>query len=119
MAIRARRSQGVVSIVPPCRVVKVNHKIAVVRDDSIIEGQPTDVTPMVEGTPLRDWSTPGGALIGHLDLEGKSAPWLSVTFVKNLRHYFVTKVQSPSFNSWLFRRNHETHKLRASRGFTL
>jgi hypothetical protein len=38
-------------------MIKVNHKIAVIGDDSVIEDQSADATPVTEGAPLKDRST--------------------------------------------------------------
>src|SRR5262249_18330453 len=111
-------SRRIVPVIPPSRVVEVNHKIAVVRDDSVIEGQSAHIAPVFESAMLRECRTLRGALIGRLDPERKSAFWHRLALVKNLRHYLVTKVQCPPLNSQLLRRNQKAHKPGTAGGFT-
>jgi len=98
-------------------MVKVDHKITVVRDHRIIENQFANRAPITEGAPLKYWRAVRRAFIRHFNVKGDRAFWAGVTFVKNLRHDFVTEIQLFAVNSGLLRRDKEAHELGRSRGY--
>ena len=97
-------------------MVKVDHKITVVRDDRIIENQFADRTPITEDAPLKYGRAVRRAFIRHFNVKGDGAFWAGVALVKNLRHDFVTKIQRFAVNSGLLRRDKKAHELWCSRG---
>src|SRR5271166_152135 len=92
-------------------------RIQVIGDNSVVESQFADTTPIAEGARLQERGASRGTLVGHFDTEGECAFRCDVALVENLRHDFITKIQSFSFNSGLFCRDQKAHKLGTSRGF--
>ena len=98
-------------------MVEVNHIITVIRDDSVIESKFADPAPIAEGTPLKYSRAPRRTFVSHFDVEGERAFGHSITWVKDLRHDFFTKIQRRPFDPGLLWRNEEPHEFRAPRGF--
>ncbi len=97
-------------------MVKVNYKVAIIRDDSVIESQFADRAPTPERAPLKTHCSLSRALIGHFNLEGESAFSQRIAFVKNLCHDFVAKIQRLTVYPGLFGRDEQTHELWRPRG---
>jgi hypothetical protein len=89
--LHACGGRRIVPIVAPGWMVKVDHKITVVRGDRVIENQFADRTPITEDAPLKDRRAVRRAFISHFNVKGDGAFWAGVAFVKNLRHDFVRK----------------------------
>ena len=45
-------------MIAPGGMVEMDHKIAVVRNDGVIESQSSDATPIPKGAPLKGWRAP-------------------------------------------------------------
>src|SRR5580700_3843707 len=90
--IDAGGCRRIVSVFAPRWLVKVNYKVAIIRDDRIIESQFADRAPTPERAPLKTHCSLSRALIGHFNLEGESAFRQRIAFIKNLRHDFVAKI---------------------------
>ncbi len=57
----------VVPIFPPGWMVEVDDAIAVIGDNSVVEGQRPDPAPILKGASLAQLRARGNAFVGHFD----------------------------------------------------
>src|SRR6476659_1797170 len=100
-------------------MMEVDDEIAVVRNDRPVEGDGSDVAPIVEGAPLAERWAVRLPVIGNLDVERECAFRWDVGAVVDLRHDLIAEVESRALDSGLARRHSETHKGRRARGLAL
>src|ERR1051325_7401503 len=109
----------IITIRSPRRMIEVDYKIAVVRNNRLVESESSNSSPVTEGAPLGQARPVPRAFIGHLDVENEFSPRRWIAFIKNVRHDFVAEIQIFTIDSRLLRRNRQPHEVRTARGLVL
>ena len=73
LPVDARRGRRIVPVLAPRRLAEMNHEVAVVRDDGVVEGQRANATPVAKGPALFELRPARLPVVGELDVEGQSA----------------------------------------------
>src|SRR2546423_7179673 len=110
--VRASRRGWIVPIGSPRRMIEVDHKITVVRNNRVVESKSSDLLPVTEAKVLGHARTTSRALVRRLNVEDQFPFGGWIASVKNMRHHFVTKIQILAINPQLIRRNCKAHKVR-------
>src|SRR2546423_4033555 len=87
----------IIPVRAPRRVIEVNYKIPVVRNNRIVESESPNSSPVTEGPPLSQaWTVPR-AFVRHFDVEDEFSAGHGIALLKNVRHYFVSEIQACAF----------------------
>src|ERR671923_214839 len=94
MLVGTSRGRGVVPIIPPRGMIKVDDKVAIVRGDRVIKSQCANRTPVLESTPLKNGQTLGDTFVGDFYVENERPFRGRIASVEYLRHHFIAEVQA-------------------------